>query len=66
MTPRPPSCRSCRYFENSPARVEASLPGLATLSSAYAAVRGSDGVCAVHERYVAASSSCAAYFQAVA
>jgi hypothetical protein len=41
--------------------VEAALPGLSSLSSAYAAVRCSDGICAVHQRYVAASSACSAY-----
>jgi hypothetical protein len=41
--------------------VEAALPGLSSLSSAYAAVRCSDGICAVHERYIAASSICPAF-----
>jgi hypothetical protein len=41
--------------------IEAALPGLSSLSSAYAAVRSSDGICAVHERYVAASSICPAF-----
>jgi hypothetical protein len=41
--------------------VEAALPGLSSLSSAYAAVRCSDGICAVHERYIAASSICTAF-----
>jgi hypothetical protein len=41
--------------------VEAALPGLSSLSSAYAAVRCSDGICAVHERYIAASSICSAF-----
>jgi hypothetical protein len=41
--------------------VEAALPGLSSLSSAYAAVRCNDGICAVHERYIAASSICPAF-----
>jgi len=53
-----PSCRQCRYFQNAPLEVEAALPGLSALSSAYAAVRSSDGICAVHARYVAASAHC--------
>ena len=61
--PRPPSCQSCRHFDNAPSRVEAALPGLSTLSSAYAAVRCEDGICAMHDRYVAASSYCAAFSQ---
>jgi hypothetical protein len=53
------SCLKCRHFNHAPAAVEAALPGLSSLSSAYAAVRSDDGICAVHDRYVAASSVCA-------
>ena len=59
--PDSPSCRECKHFQNDALHVEAKLPGLSSLSSAYAAVRCSDGICAVHERYVAASSVCAAF-----
>jgi hypothetical protein len=59
--PDSPSCRQCRHFQNDAPQVEAALPGLSSLSSAYAAVRASDGICAVHERYVAASSVCTAF-----
>jgi hypothetical protein len=55
------SCLACRHFSHAPREVEAALPGLMTLSSAYAAVRASDGICAVHDRYVAASSVCASF-----
>jgi hypothetical protein len=34
------------------------MPGLASLSSAYAAVRADDGLCAIHERYIAAARVC--------
>lgn len=54
-------CGHCRHFQNEPLEVEAALPGLSSLSSAYAAVRGSDGICAVHERYIAAASICSAF-----
>jgi len=53
------SCAGCRHFNAQPADIEAALPGLAALSSAYAAVRSGDGLCAVHDRYVAANSLCA-------
>jgi hypothetical protein len=53
------SCLGCKHFNHAPADVEAALPGLSSLSSAYAAVRSDDGLCAVHDRYVAASSVCA-------
>jgi hypothetical protein len=59
--PGSPTCAECKHFQNQPLHVEAALPGLSSLSSAYAAVRCSDGICAVHERYVSASSSCPAY-----
>jgi hypothetical protein len=59
-----PSCHQCRHFQNGALEVEAALPGLSSLSSAFAAVRCSDGICAVHDRYVAASSVCPAFVQA--
>jgi hypothetical protein len=48
-------------LQNQPWEVEAALPGLSSLSSAYAAVRCSDGICTVHERYIAPSSICPAF-----
>ena len=48
-------------FQRRPLDLEAALPGLSSLSSAYAAVRSDDGICAVHDRYVTASSLCASY-----
>jgi hypothetical protein len=62
--PRSVSCTLCRHFNQSPADVEAAFPGLWSLSSAYASVRADDGTCAVHDRYVAASSVCARYAEA--
>jgi hypothetical protein len=59
--PEQPSCLKCRHFNNAPSELEAALPGLSSLSSAYAAVRADDGICAVHDRYVAASSVCPAF-----
>ena len=56
-----PSCGSCRHFKNEAAALEAALPGLASLSSGYAAVRLNDGLCAQHGRYVQASYHCALY-----
>ena len=55
------SCLHCKYFKHAPADLEAALPGLSSLSSAYAAVRCDDGICAVHQRYVTASSLCPAF-----
>jgi hypothetical protein len=52
------SCAGCRHFMNKPAALEAALPGLSTLSSAYSAVRAEDGLCALHDRYLGADSLC--------
>jgi hypothetical protein len=57
----PDACAACRHFNGRPLDIEAALPGLSSLSSAYAAVRSDDGICALHDRYVAASSLCAGY-----
>jgi hypothetical protein len=52
-------CAGCRFFMHEPLALERALPGLTSLSSAFSSVRHDDGLCSVHERYVAASSSCA-------
>jgi len=51
-------CADCRYFLSTPAQLEARLPGLQSLGSAYGAVRGDDGLCERHERYLRSSSGC--------
>jgi hypothetical protein len=64
MNPPPCACCvSCRHFNGRPLDIEAALPGLSSLSSAYAAVRSDDGLCGAHDRYVTSSSTCAAYAQ---
>jgi hypothetical protein len=52
------ACLSCGHFNPEPAAIESAFPGLLSLSSGYAAVRLNDGLCALHDRYVAASSLC--------
>ena len=54
-----PSCRSCAHFRNDPGYLEAAFAGLASLSSAYGSVRGEDGLCLRHDRYLGARSCCA-------
>jgi hypothetical protein len=54
-------CADCRHFNARPLDIEAALPGLGSLSSAFAAVRSDDGICALHDRYLSASSFCARY-----
>ena len=63
MSSSRPSCESCRHFTRAAADIEALLPGLRTLSSAYGAVRSEDGLCSVHDRYVASYGHCAAHQQ---
>jgi hypothetical protein len=59
MSPRDvQSCRNCRHFDALAADIEANFPGLASLSSAYSSVRAGDGLCALNDRYIAASSVC--------
>lgn len=53
------SCATCAHFRASAAHLEAQLPGLRALSSAHAAVRSDDGLCARHERYLSAGYGCA-------
>ena len=52
-------CGSCAHFRNEPAYLEAAFAGLASLSSAYGSVRGEDGLCLRHDRYLGANGSCA-------
>jgi hypothetical protein len=59
--PRPASCADCRQFNGRPLDIEAAFPGLSSLSSGYASVRSNDGMCALHDRYVAASGICAGF-----
>lgn len=55
------ACTSCRHLLADAADLEARLPGLASLSSAFAAVRAADGLCTLHGRYVAGTGICPAY-----
>jgi len=55
------TCARCVHFDNHPRRMEKDSPGLSSLSSGYGAVRGGDGQCARHERYVSPGSTCAQF-----
>jgi hypothetical protein len=52
-------CADCAHFRNEPADLERAFAGLAALSSAYASVRGEDGLCLRHDRYLGAACWCA-------
>lgn len=54
-------CGACGHFRNDPAFLEAAIPGFASLSSADASVRADDGLCLLHDRYLGAAASCAAF-----
>ena len=60
-TPAARTCRGCRHFASAPGEIEGGLPGLRSLGSVYGSVRGGDGLCRLHGRYLAAASSCAAH-----
>jgi hypothetical protein len=53
------ACAGCVHFQRAALELELRLPGLRSLSSAFASVRSGDGLCGLHDRYVAASSVCA-------
>ena len=57
--PRAGTCATCRYFETDPARIEAMLPGLTVLGSAYASVAARDGMCLRHDTYQSDACRCA-------
>ncbi|MDB6045051.1 MAG: hypothetical protein JWM63_3602 [Gammaproteobacteria bacterium] len=61
--PGPPDllCGNCRHFCREPREIEAQLPGMRSLGSVYGSVRASDGICRRHDRYLAASCSCASH-----
>jgi hypothetical protein len=52
------TCADCAHFINEPARIEALIPGLNAMGSAWASVRADDGICAVHDLMVSARDSC--------
>jgi hypothetical protein len=51
-------CGACRHFCNEPLLLEQQTPGLAVLSSGFAAVRADDGLCSAHLRYLPAYAVC--------
>ncbi len=52
-------CGACVHFRNDPAYLEMLFPGITSLSSADGSVRGDDGHCRRHDRYLSARSGCA-------
>jgi hypothetical protein len=56
-------CGACAHFRNDAAFLEAAFAGLTSLSSGHASVRGEDGLCLRHDRYLAATSCCGDFAQ---
>jgi hypothetical protein len=54
-------CRHCRYFQNNPAALEKTWPGLTSLSSGFGSVRAQDGLCNRHDLYLSGWDSCLDY-----
>lgn len=50
--PRTPTCRDCARFVDDPAAIEAALPGITALGSAYGSVRGDAGICEASGRFM--------------
>jgi hypothetical protein len=57
-------CGVCAHFRNDAGFLEAAFAGLASLSSGHGSVRGEDGVCLHHERYLMATSCCGDFARA--
>jgi len=45
------TCAECRYFQDDPAALERSFPGILVLSSSYGSTRGRAGICAVRNTF---------------
>ena len=58
QTPAAGCCGDCSHFRNDPAYLEAAYKGLTSFSSAHASVRGDDGLCTRHDRFLGARSFC--------
>jgi hypothetical protein len=51
-------CKNCEHFQNDPALIEKTYPGLTIISSGYASVRDQDGLCNYNQLYLSARDSC--------
>jgi hypothetical protein len=58
MTEAIKACRNCVNFRNDPVFLETAIKGLNAMSSAWASVRGDDGLCLRHDRFTQATGIC--------
>ncbi|HSE11628.1 MAG TPA: hypothetical protein VLB69_03245 [Rudaea sp.] len=54
-------CATCAFFRSDPHELESAIPGLRSFGSGFAAVRGDDGLCLRHDRYLSSGAHCAQY-----
>lgn len=54
-------CGRCRHFDNAAAAIEAALPAMLSLSSAYGTSRGDGGFCALKDVYLGAAAGCVSF-----
>lgn len=52
------TCEKCVHFQNDPALIEETYPGLTSMSSGFAAVRDRDGICNHNQLYLSAHDTC--------
>jgi hypothetical protein len=53
------ACGFCVHFRDDPTYLEAAFKGLLSFGSGWASVRGDDGLCLRHDRYLGAKACCA-------
>ncbi len=53
-----PGCTACGHFVDDPFELERALPGLSSLSSGLASVRGDTGLCTAHEMLTVPIPAC--------
>ncbi|MBF0621319.1 MAG: hypothetical protein HQL54_05280 [Magnetococcales bacterium] len=51
-------CGDCHHFVQSSLALEAEIPGLAIVSSAFGAVRDDTGLCRYHDQFFIARDTC--------
>jgi hypothetical protein len=51
-------CGKCVHFQNNPAILEKTFPGLTSLSSGFGSVRAQDGLCNRHDLYLSNFDGC--------
>ncbi len=59
-------CGRCRFFIGRPSALEAAIPGLNILSSAYGSVRGTTGLCSRHDSFTTEMTAACSDFAAPA